>query len=283
VYLVERLSDREPLAMKIVHGGDDSQRLARLAREAQLVSQVKHEHVIAVVDVDIAASGFVYIVMEYVPGATLRDHKSDYGRIEWAIPILAQIADGLEAIHAHGIVHRDLKPANVLVLARPAGEEPRVKISDFGIATGDRSTRVTARPPALQQAPPKPPPPALSTLTHTGMVMGTPRYMAPEAIDGAREATPAIDMFAFGVIAYELLAGRAPFHDSPAFAQLDGVSVAPPIPLANLCPDVPPEVAQLVERCLAFAPEERPTAREAHAVLSGAEPSSTLIEAAPAR
>jgi hypothetical protein len=288
VYLVERLADRAPFAMKVVHGGDDSQRLARLAREAQLVAQVKDEHVISVVDVDIAASGFVYIVMEYVPGATLYDHKRDYGNVEWALPLLAQVADGLTAIHAHGIVHRDLKPSNVLVLSRPGDATPTIKISDFGIATGDRSTRVTARPPALQKGAPQkggptPLPDAASPLTHTGMVMGTPRYMAPEAIDGARDATPAIDMFAFGVLAYELLSGRAPFRESPAFAQLEGVSVAPPVPLAGVCPDIPPEIALIIDQCLSFVPEARPTAREAFVILSGAEPSSTLIQAAPAR
>ena len=285
VYLVERLSDRTELAMKVVHGGDDPQRLARLAREAQLVAQVKHDHVIAIVDVDIAASGFVYIVMEYVAGATLREHREDFGkRLDWAVTVLAQVASGLAAIHALGIVHRDLKPANVLVLARPSGEPPLVKISDFGIARGERSARITKPPPrpsATVVAAPMVPDDA--TLTQTGMVMGTPLYMAPEAIDGARDATPAVDVFAFGVLAYEMLSGRVPFRDSPAFAQLEGVSVAPPRPLGSVREGIPFEVALLVDRCLAFEPEERPTARELHAILSAAQVSSAPMEASVPR
>ena len=286
VYLVERLSDRAQLAMKVVHGGDDPQRLARLAREAQLAATIKHDNVIAIMDVDVAATGFLYIVMEYVPGAALREHSERYGDLDWVLPVLEQIADGLAAIHAHGIVHRDLKPGNVLVLEGRSGEMPTLKISDFGIARGDRSSRITDRPPPKPGASPPPPRPTIqddSSLTRTGVVMGTPLYMAPEAIDGARDATPAIDMFAFGVIAYELLTRRPPFRDSPAFSRLEGVSVAPPPPLESLRADIPFEVARAVERCLAFAPEERPTARQVYAIFSGTRPSTTLIEASPPR
>jgi hypothetical protein len=283
VYLVERLSDGAELAMKVVHGGDDPQRLARLAREAQLAAQVKHENVIAIVDVEVASRGFLYIVMAYLPGATLREHKDEYGDLDFALPVLTQLAAGLAATHAHGIVHRDLKPSNVLVHVPRLGAPPVVKISDFGIARGERAVRVTAAPPptrlsAQMRA-------ARSTvreevpLTLTGVVMGTPLYMAPETIDGAREATPAVDLFAFGVIAYELLTRRAPFRDSPAFAQLDGLSVAPPPPLVTLRNDLPRAVADIVERCLAFAPEERPNAREVLAVLSKTGSSRTLAAA----
>jgi serine/threonine protein kinase len=270
VYLVERLSDRAELAMKVVHGGDDAHRLARLAREAQLAAEVKHDHVVAIVDVDVAASGFLYIVMEYLPGATLREHKDDYGRLAWALPVLAQIADGLAAIHARGIVHRDLKPANLLVLTRP-GEPPIVKIADFGIARGEGSRHPSSRPPPGPGATERPQDKTVreeAQLTQTGAILGTPLYMAPESIDGAHEATLAVDLFAFGVIAYQALTRRPPFRESPAFALGEGVVLAAPPPVRSVRPDVPPDVATLVDRCLAFEPEDRPTASEAYAILS---------------
>jgi serine/threonine-protein kinase len=270
VYLVERLSDRAQLAMKVVHGGDDAQRLARLAREAQLAAQVKHANVVDIVDVDVAASGFLYIVMEYLPGATLREHKDQYGRLVWALPLLAQIADGLAAIHARGIVHRDLKPANLLVVARP-GEPPTVKIADFGIARGDRSGRMSSRPPPEDRATARPGDETRredAQLTETGAIMGTPFYMAPESIDGARDATPAVDLFALGVIAYQMLTGKAPFQESPALALGEGVVLPAPPTVSSVRAGVPPEVAALVDRCLAFEPAERPAASEAHAVFS---------------
>ena len=129
--------------------------------------------------------------------------------------VLGQTRRRLAAIHARGIVHRDLKPANVLLVPRGGGQPPLVKIADFGIARGNH------RPESM--APPSGPPTREITgaskprtaeelrLTMTGMLLGTPLYMAPEAIEGARDATPAVDMFAFGVMAFELLAGREPF------------------------------------------------------------------------
>jgi serine/threonine-protein kinase len=266
VYLVERRSDRALLAMKVVHGGDDAHRLARLAREAELAAEVKHPNVVEIVDVDVAASGFLYIVMEYLPGATLREHKEKYGRPDWALPVLAQIADGLAAIHARGIVHRDLKPGNLLVLSR-AGRAPAVKIADFGIARGERPEHRTER----LGAPARPADGTLreeAPLTETGAIMGTPFYMAPELVDGARDASAAVDVFAFGVIAYQLLTGRAPFRESPAFALAEGVILAPPPTVASVRPGVPSEVGALVDRCLAFEPADRPTAPDAHAVLA---------------
>jgi serine/threonine-protein kinase len=274
VYLVERVSDRAPFAMKIVKSGGDAHALARLAREAQLAAEVKHANVISIVDVDVAAGGFLYVVMEYVPGSTLREHRADFGRLDWALPVLAQIAEALAVIHERGIVHRDLKPANVLVLASSDPDAPPlVKISDFGIARGDRAVRVTERPPAANDAPASDGTVVdvrgdAALLTETGVVMGTPLYMAPEAVGGARDVTAAVDVFAFGVIAYELIAGRLPFRDSPALAQLDGVSVAAPPPLLTYCAECPGEVAHLVDRCLAFEAGDRPSAREAYAVLS---------------
>jgi serine/threonine protein kinase len=195
------------------------------------------------------------------------------------LPVLAQIADGLAAIHARGIVHRDLKPSNLLVLARDDGRPPLVKIADFGIARGEDSSRITTRPPpgpagSVPQDAKKRPDRGERTkrdvdrLTQTGALLGTPFYMAPEAIDGARNVTFAVDLFAFGIIAYEWLTGRAPFAESAAFAQTEGVVLEPPPAAGSVRADLPMDVGRLVDRCLAFDPAERPTAGEAYDVLS---------------
>jgi serine/threonine protein kinase len=193
--------------------------------------------------------------------------------------VLAQVADGLAAIHARGIVHRDLKPANLLILASEDGRPPVVKIADFGIARGDSSTRITSRPPPPDgtgpQAESKKQPARADLTTHphdrlteTGAILGTPFYMAPEAIDGARDVTLAVDLFAFGIIAYEWLTGRAPFTESAAFAQTGGATLAPPARVGAVRADLPWDVARLVDRCIAFDPADRPTAREAYEILS---------------
>jgi serine/threonine-protein kinase len=278
VYLVERRSDSALLAMKVVRGATDRHALARLAREAQLAAEVKHENVITVVDVDFAATGtgFLYVVMEYVSGYTLRDQKKQFGAMKWSLDVLRQIASGLASVHARGIVHRDLKPANVLLVPRE-GRAPLVKIADFGIAgvTGqtlrDERATLSNRPLAARsEAAGLLASPDDLRLTQTGVLLGTPLYMAPEAIDGAKNAAPSTDMFSFGVIAYEVLTSALPFADSPALAQLQGVSVAPPRPTGELKPELPPSVARLIDRCLSFDASERPTAAEARDVLSDA-------------
>jgi serine/threonine-protein kinase len=280
VYLVERKTDGARLAMKVVRGAHSPSALARLAREAQLAANVKHENVIVVVDVDVAASGFLYVVMEYVAGDTLKEHRAEYGAVKWSLDVLRQIAAGLAAVHARGIVHRDLKPANVLLVQRD-GQPPLVKIADFGIAgvtTGAMRDLVTTAsiPPPAAADPNTLRSPKDLRLTETGMLLGTPLYMAPEAIDGAKNAAAPIDVFSFGVIAYELLTGAVPFVESPALCQLSGTMVAPPAPIRAARPEVPAEVAALIDRCLSFNAIERPAAAEAVAVLREARVPSTV-------
>jgi serine/threonine protein kinase len=214
--------------------------------------------------------------MEYVSGYTLRDQKKQFGAMKWSLDVLRQIASGLASVHARGIVHRDLKPANVLLVPRE-GRAPLVKIADFGIAgvTGqtlrDERATLSNRPLAARsEAAGLLASPDDLRLTQTGVLLGTPLYMAPEAIDGAKNAAPSTDMFSFGVIAYEVLTSALPFADSPALAQLQGVSVAPPRPTGELKPELPPSVARLIDRCLSFDASERPTAAEARDVLSDA-------------
>ncbi len=131
VYEVERLDDRRRFALKALKSMSDPQLLARFAREAHIAAEVSHENVVAIHDIDFAEAGFMYIIMDLVDGGSLKDHATRYGELSWALEVLRQIVDGLQAIHVRGVVHRDLKPANILL---DAGTAVRVRISDFGVS-----------------------------------------------------------------------------------------------------------------------------------------------------
>ncbi len=292
IYEVTRIGDGRRLALKLpreVHG----ESLARLAREAQMASTMSHSNIVAVVDVDVASAGFLFLVMELVDGTSLLEHRARYGDIRWVLPVLRQIAEGLAALHRGGIVHRDLKPANVLLTSDDGGV-PRVKISDFGIslqpetepfapvekpsveaadALVSRRDAVTERllpqrasEHATQQLAPEHTPrsvPALSGssfLTRTGHFPGTPAYMAPEVTVGREMLTAAADMFAFGVIAYELIAGSRPFLEAPVLALLEGRTVPLPSSVCSAWRDAPPRLITALDACLSMQPGLRPSA-----------------------
>ena len=133
VFAVKRLSDGRSLALKVLTGSNNTRALARFAREAQLASTVSSPYVVKVVDVGFSHSGFMYLVMERVEGQSLRDARERYGDVRWALPIIAQIAAGLAAIHEKDVIHRDLKPGNVIT-AQPEDGVVRAKIVDFGVS-----------------------------------------------------------------------------------------------------------------------------------------------------
>jgi serine/threonine-protein kinase len=294
VYEVERVSDGRHLALKVLQGYRTGGELARLAREAQIAARVDHPNVVSMVDVDVSASGAVFLVMEYVEGCSLDELHARYGDTAWALGLLKQIAEGLAVMHTRDIVHRDLKPGNVLV-TRDASGADLAKIADFGIATlGSGSDETTAprdeyesdsdkttapRAGLAHAATVKSAPDAAEVgrgsrpdtttdrnLTKTGQVLGTPVYMAPELAFGASHATPASDMYAVGVMAFELLTGGVP----SGYERLDhlrGKQRQTP-GFGERARGLAPRVAEILERCLAPEPEVRPTARELADVLS---------------
>ncbi|MGZ3420182.1 MAG: protein kinase domain-containing protein [Polyangiales bacterium] len=282
VYEVERMKDSARFALKVLHGRNEPMALARFAREAQIAAQIDHPNVVSIVDMDVDADGFVFLAMELVRGPSLGELRDRYGDPSFAIPVLQQIADGLAAIHDKGIVHRDLKPANVLIV--DPDTKPTVKITDFGIAmlddgvssTGNDAPTAAAKPTSI----PAPPPPSLaelqgtdtiteaprissSPLTRTGVVMGTPLYMAPELLGGSRGAKPSSDVFALGVIGYFLLTGEHPFPDRRS-GKLEARE-APELPKT-----VDANVAAVVQACLSLEPESRPSAHRVASVLAAA-------------
>jgi eukaryotic-like serine/threonine-protein kinase len=214
------------------------QRLRDLVREeARNAAQLVHPHVTAVHDYGemIAPDGTVtaFVVMELLTGETL-DRKLTAGALPWrdALRICAQVAEALAAAHRIGVVHRDITPGNIMLT------EGGVKVLDFGIAT-----RVGA-----------------PDEDDDGDTFGTPAYVAPERLDGT-PTLPATDTYALGVLLFETLTGRVPF---PAVTWDDLAKVprhgVPPAPTG--APDLPPEVAQLCQRCLSRSPLDRPTAHQ---------------------
>ncbi|HSN26438.1 MAG TPA: serine/threonine-protein kinase [Kofleriaceae bacterium] len=274
VYEVVRLSDRRRLAMKVTHehGGIS---LARLAREALVASRVDHPNVVGVVDVDVSGSGVLYVVMELVDGKSLGALDAHFTDRAWTFDVLGQLASGLAALHAAGVVHRDIKPANVLVVDRDG--RPHVKITDFGVSrpllrAGSESREV----PTLDlsrdglhqdditthEIEIDPHARAASVgVTQAGALVGTPRYMAPEVIRDSAMISTSVDVFAFGVIAWEVLAGRSPFERAPFHCMLADEAL-PPVPSLATHWEGRAEVVALVDRCLSYDPALRPSATE---------------------
>ena len=235
VYEAVQLSMNRPVAIKLLRSDDEINR-RRLVREVRLLTQLEHPNIVQVLDGGETDSGAVFLVMERLVGRTLAE-KLDGERMSWrrAAGIAVQLCDALVASHARGIVHRDLKPGNIMLVDEPTRGE-LVKVLDFGIAKA--LVHETSRD---------------SQLTMAGMIIGTPHYMAPEAIEG--ELDPRSDLYALGSILYEMLAGAAPF----AYANLEAVlwhqQHEPPRALPG---DVPHELAALVYALLAKHPEQRP-------------------------
>jgi len=295
VYEVERVHDRRRLALKVALE-TRSLALARLAREAQIATRVRHPNVVAVVDTDVAKAGYVYLVMELVQGCSLGECEGRH-EVAWCLKVLLQVLQGVRALHAQCIVHRDLKPPNVL-LSGDLEHDPQVKITDFGISRGPAESdeiempsgalpegpaaatvRVSARVAAPRES--TDPDHSLSDsqtaqdvasstpqLTRVGAVSGTPAYIAPELSQPGAQITPAVDVFSFGVVAYRLLTGARPHVEAPFLARMSGRDPAPHEPLA--VPTLPARVARLLDACLSAAPEDRPELGELIAGLEDA-------------
>ncbi|MGH8998404.1 MAG: protein kinase domain-containing protein [Acidimicrobiia bacterium] len=220
------------VAIKVLHphlAGDDGFRM-RFRREAVAAAGLAHPHIVTTYDTG-RDSDLAYIVMELVQGITLGRLLRSGGPlpVAKAVDIAAQVADALACAHAHGIVHRDVKPANILL--RPDGH---VKVADFGIAKAGAS----------------------DDLTRTGVVMGTAKYLSPEQVSG-RPAEARSDVYALGIVLYEMLIGQVPFVGDTELSTAVARLTASPEGLRERRPDVPPGLEAVVLRSLARHPEER--------------------------
>ena len=181
------------VAVKVsdVVGGLASEADMRLIREAVLAQRVTSPHVVRVLDLGTLKNGAPYIVMERLFGEDLHATLQRLGRLSVgaACAVMHAVLSGLEAVHEAGIIHRDLKPSNVVLHVPESGGAPRVKLIDFGVARSDQGTK----------------------LTRTGTVVGTACYLSPEQA-GGREIDGRVDVWAAGVLFYELLVGETPFE-----------------------------------------------------------------------
>ncbi len=229
-----QLDERVALKFLLPEALENGEAVARFAREARAAVKIKSEHVARVSDVGTLESGSPYMVMEYLQGQDLADWVRDRGpmNVPDAVEFVLQACEALAEAHALGIVHRDLKPANLFVTKRADGS-PCIKVLDFGIS------KFTL--------------PGASDLnmTRTQAIMGSPLYMSPEQMSSARGVDARTDLWAIGVILYEILSGHVPF-EAETLPQLCGLILeGTPRSLRETRPDVPQAVEACILRCLA--------------------------------
>ncbi len=222
----------------------DPERRRRFIQEAQAASALNHPSIITIHDIA-TESDSQFMVMEYVGGKTLVDLIPKGGlRLPQALKYAVQMADALSVAHAAGIIHRDLKPANVMVT-----ETGLVKILDFGLAKlVDRGPMGEAADATqtLSEGP----------LTVEGSIIGTVSYMSPEQAQG-KKVDARSDIFSLGVVLYEMITGVRAFQGENALSTLSAILRDDARPIAQVAPDVPPQIEQLIGRCLRKDPDQR--------------------------
>lgn len=241
VYAGTHVELERPVAIKVLLPDftDEPQALERFRREARAAARLNHPNVADTYDYGLLPEGGAYIVMELVDGINLREHLNRHARLPFdeIRSITRQVALGVEAAHRRGIVHRDLKPANIMLM-HDAHDGLLALVLDFGIAKLKEQTLAGG-------------------LTNSGTMIGTPRYMSPEQCSGL-ETDARSDIYALGVILYELITHRPPFDSQSAMAiALKHMQEPPPSPY-DARPDAPADLVALCTRMLAKKPEDRP-------------------------
>jgi eukaryotic-like serine/threonine-protein kinase len=235
VYLAEDRKHQRKVAIKVLRPElSVSLGVERFAREIAVAARLQHPHILGVLDSG-QADGFFFYVMPYVEGETLRDRLLRGGElpVHEALRLLGEMADALAAAHRSGVVHRDIKPENIMIAGRHA------MVMDFGVAK------------ALTEST------GSHQLTSVGVALGTPTYMAPEQATADPQMDGRVDIYALGVLAYEMLTGQPPFVGLNPQQTLAAHVNQPPVPLAQRRPGVGPGLDTLVMRCLAKRPADR--------------------------
>jgi tRNA A-37 threonylcarbamoyl transferase component Bud32 len=246
---------------------DNEEAVERFLREARSAARLKSEHVARVLDVGKLASGAPYMVMEFLEGSDLAQTLTRDGpmAVDLAAALMMQVCEAVAEAHAAGIVHRDLKPEN-LFLTRTIGGSPKMKVLDFGVS---KSARLADDPRVK--------------LTRTRTVLGSPLYMPPEQMRSSRDVDARGDVWALGVVLFELLTGRSPFEAETMPELCLKIVSEPPLSLAQLRPELPPRLVEIVERCLEKDKTKRyDSASElAEALASFAPPRSVVFTGRP--
>jgi len=240
VYMGTHIKLRKRVAIKVLNPQlSSSPMIERFHREAITASQIGHEGIAQVTDIGTSNEGEPFLVMEYLEGESLamRLRASGPLAVEDACELGCAILSPLAAAHRAGIVHRDLKPDNVFLVRQSRGE--MVKLLDFGIS----------RSPGLDSE---------FRLTSTGLVLGTPYYMSPEQARGESDITPAADLYAFGVILYEMLVGDVPIRAENYNQLMYRVTIGDYARPRERRPEIPDELEQIIVHAMAQVPADRP-------------------------
>src|SRR5262249_48276731 len=239
VYLAEHLFMGRQVALKVVSTAlmDSPAALERFRQEVRAAAQLSHRNIVTAFDAE-QVGGLHFLVMEYIEGVNLAEHLARAGPlpIVQACHAVEQAALGLQHAHDRGMIHRDIKPQNLML-----DKGGVVKILDFGLARFAREHSPTGQP----------------RLTGTGVVMGTADYIAPEQTRGSRGVDIRADIYGLGCTLYHLLAGRVPFPDGTAVDKMVRHCVDAPAPLRSLRPDVPAELAAVMDKMMAKDPAAR--------------------------
>jgi dienelactone hydrolase len=235
VYLAQDLKHDRPVALKVLREELGAALGAeRFHREIRIAAKLQHPNILPLLDSG-EAGGLLYFAMPFVEGQSLRERLAREGALPAgdAVRILRDVADALTEAHAHGVVHRDIKPENIMLRGRHA------LVTDFGVAKAVSAAAGS------------------QTLTTAGVALGTPAYMAPEQATADPQQDHRVDIYAVGVLGYELLTGRGPFAATTAQEMLAAHITAEPEPLAKRRPGVAPALEQVVMKCLAKKPADR--------------------------
>jgi eukaryotic-like serine/threonine-protein kinase len=244
VYEALEPDKKRRVALKVPHQAfvHDRRSMRRFMREARATLAIRSHHVIRTYAVGRLPSGVPFIAMEYVEGTPLRDLMYQGSAelrpmpMELALKLIDQVAAGLSAAHAVRVIHRDMKPENVLVAFY--GDKPMAKVFDFGLSLAADTNA--------------------SRLTEPNTTLGTPQYMPPEQAQSARAADARSDIYSVGIMAYEMLAAMLPFEGETPQEIWRNAWHGRAVPLAIRRPDLPPDVVDVINSCIARDPAARP-------------------------
>jgi serine/threonine-protein kinase len=243
IYRAEHEGLRRHVALKVLtEGFSDKSARDRFLREARMAASIKHPNVVNIFDVGVH-NGVPYLVMELLEGEDLEALLQSRGAIEESmiIDIMLPVVAGLMAVHEAGVVHRDLKPGNIF-LTRGRNDEIEPKLLDFGISKAERADLLTTTSGSKTQG--------------NGLLMGTPFYISPEAVQG-REINARSDQYSIGVVLYECAAGFNPFTANTFAEVVQRITTGNYVPLSQHCPRISKRLSRIIERAMSLEPERR--------------------------